>query len=138
MVSAKEIFCFEKSNNIRNDSVALLMRRGPVRIHEWNELISRIIEAGLVGKWARDQRKRNAEDPQMAGTPMGLQHFYGGFGLCIFFWIIAIIVFILELIIHRKLQGENPHRFWRTADWVIDGKRHMLKLHTASNRHNPK
>lgn len=133
MVSAKEMFCFGRSNNICNGSVALLMRQGPARIHEWNELISRIIEAGLMGKWARDQRKKNAEESQMAGTPMRLQHFYGGFGLCLFFWIIAIIVFILELIIHQNLKGENPHRFWKTADWVIDGKRHMLKLHPSSN-----
>lgn len=128
--SARKIFCFGKSNNIRNFSVALLMRANRVQIPEWNQLILRAMQAGLIGKWSSDQGIHVAEEERVIGTALGIDHFYGGLSFCILFLFAAIFAFIFEVIVHRKLQRENRHRFWRTADWVIDGQRHLLKLYS--------
>lgn len=130
-ISSQEMFCFEKSNNIRNSSMTLLLRESRLKMDEWNTLILRTIEAGLMGKWSSDCDRRSEIDQQVARTPMSLKHFYGAATMSSLFLSLAIIAFILEHVVHRKLQDENCHRFWRTIDWIIDGKRHMLKLHPA-------
>lgn len=73
------------------------------QIHEWNKYISRIIQAGLIGKWSKDhQRNDTPIDQQVGGSPMGIQHFYGSFSMCSLFLLMAAFAFIFELIIHLK------------------------------------
>lgn len=89
--SAREVFCFDNSNNIRNYSVALSMRANRVKISEWNQLILRAMQAGLIGKWASEQRIDVTEEQRVVGTALGMDHFYGGLSLCVLFLFAAII-----------------------------------------------
>lgn len=52
--SANMIFRLDQSNNIRNNFLSLLMRLDRVQTDEWNKMIQRVIEAGLVKKWSSD------------------------------------------------------------------------------------
>lgn len=124
--SARDIFCFSQSNNIRNSPVALLVRDSRLQIQKWDKLIQQTIEGGLIEKWSNERNNNLKMESNAEPRPLGVQHFYGSFFLVSLFLFGAINVFILELIIHRKLKGENVHRLWRTANWIIDGRRHML------------
>lgn len=130
--SSRDIFCFSQANNIRNYSVALLMR-DRMQIQKWNEMIQFTIEAGLIEKWSYVRPDKAETDSDVVARPMKVQHFYGGLFMCFLFLLAAVIAFLLELATHQKTKSENPHRFWRTADWIIDGQRHMLMLHQANN-----
>lgn len=125
--SAPKNFCFTKSNNIRNYTVGLLMRAKRVHIDEWNKLIQRVIEAGLIKQWSENTRyKESARQPELSVIALKPEHLYSTFILTSVALTMSIVVFIFERVIHRNLQDENTHRFWRTADWIIDGKRHKF------------
>lgn len=132
--SSRDVFCLSRSNNIRNYSVALLVRENHLRIQDWNKMIQLTIEAGLVEKWSFARRDSAKNDSDVVVRSLAVQHFYGGLVICALFLLAAIIAFILELIIHKQLKSGNPHRFWRTADWIIDGRRHMLRSHRVNNQ----
>lgn len=131
--SSRDIFCFSQANNIRNYSVTLMMR-DRLQIEKWNEMIQFTIEAGLIEKWSFVRPDKTETDSDVVAHPLKIHHFYGGLLMCFLFLLAAFIAFFLELVIHQKMKSETPHRFWRTADWIIDGQRHMLMMHRANNR----
>lgn len=92
------------------------------------------IVAGLIDKWSFTRRDKTKNDSDVVARPLAVKHLYGGLLMCFLFLLAAIIAFSLELVIHQKLKGRNPHQYWRTADWIIDGQRHMLILRRANNR----
>lgn len=105
-----------------------------LHISKWNELIQQIIEAGLIQKWSRDERIKYMKESGSVFRPLGVQHFYGGLLICLIFFLAAIMAFIAEHIIHRQLRHTPNNRHWRTADWIIDGQRHLFKLNPSGNR----
>lgn len=137
IISDHAVFCFSRSNNIRNYSVSLFARENRVHIREWNELIQQAIEGGLIDLWSGERRNKSRRDSYVAFRPLKIHHLYGFFLIGLFLWIAAVSSFILELIIHRKLKCNNPHRFWKLADWLIDGRRHMMKLNRTKNPKQP-
>lgn len=134
--SARDIFCFDKSNNIQNYSVALLIRNGRLQMQEWNKKIQQIIESGIIGKWMTELENETKIGSDADIRLMGIQDLYGGLMLCFCLLIVATSVFILELIVHYKLKDANSHRYWKSFDWMIDGQSHLLKLRAkhAENR----
>lgn len=138
MTSTHDVFCFGRANNIRNYSKALLMRQSRLQIQEWNEKIQQAIEGGLVEKWLRDLKNNTKIERNVVIRPFKVQDLYAGFLICSVFLLVAIIAFIFEFIIHHKLRGANPHQFWRTADWIIDGQRHSWKIRANRPRNETK
>lgn len=132
--SARDIFCFSRSNNIRNYSVALLTRDNRLQLREWNKIIQQSIEAGLIEKWSCARCNKPKMESGAVYNPLECDRFYGGILLCLISMFIATTILILERIIHQKLREENVHRFWKTADWIIDGRRHMLKSFRAKDQ----
>lgn len=126
--SDRDIFCLNRANNIRNHSMTFLMRRERVQIQEWNRKIQQTFEGGLIGKWLKDVQNKTRKDSDDHIRPLKLKDIYGSFLLCAAVLSAAFVAFVLELIIQHKLKNGNCHRFWKTADWIIDGRRHYLKL----------
>lgn len=126
--SDRDIFCFNRANNIRNYSMTLLMRRERVHTPKWNRKIQQTFEGGLIGKWLEDLQNKKEKNSDGYIRPLTIEDMSGVFLLCGAVLSAAFIAFVLELIIHHKLKDRNSHRFWRTADWMIDGRRHFLKL----------
>lgn len=121
--ATRNAFCFPA--NIRNDLVVLKMRETNIQHTEWNGLIQRIFEAGLVAKWSHTARKSN----ELMNSDEGLitiNHYVGMLVFVSICWILAILIAILERAIHHKVKQENHHRYWSVADMVIDGRRHMF------------
>lgn len=129
-IFSRNIFCFNRSNNIQNYSVALLLHEQRIEIPQWNELIQRCIEAGLIEKWANDyyeQRRQKDNGHVVVIQPLATHNFYGCLVLYGLFWWATVSTFIMEIIVCTQLRNRNPHWLWRTIDWIIDGQRHFLK-----------
>lgn len=122
----KKVYCF--TANIRCDLVTMKLRKTSVHHIEWNGLIQRLSEFGLIAKWARSTNgsARKSNDVESYAGIITFMHFNGVilFVFCAF--ILAAIIAILEQIIHCKVKQVNHHRYWDMADMLIDSRRHML------------
>lgn len=139
-IFSRNIFCFNRLNNIQNYSVALLLHEQRIEIPKWNELIQQCIEAGLIEKWANDyyeQRSQVDRGHVVVIQPLATHNFYGCLVLYGLFWWATVSTFILEIIVHTQLRNRNSHRLWRTIDWIIDGQRHFLKNLRKGKAHPP-
>lgn len=96
-----------------------------VRIQEWNRKIQQTIECGLAGKWLKDLENKKKKYTHVGIRPLKAQDFYGALLICLLLLILAILALIFELIVHHKLKNRNSSRWWKNADWIIDGRRHI-------------
>lgn len=132
--SARDVFCFAQSNNIRNQSKALLMRDSRRQTQKWNEMIQRSVETGLIEKWVREHGTNSNIETDSGFRPLRVQDLYGAMLFCAVFLLLAFTAFFLEIIIHNKARSSNPHQFWKTADWIIDGQRKVLKFNRKNHQ----
>lgn len=121
-------YCFRSAANIRNNLVVLKMNETSIHPAEWNGLIRRVSEAGLVAKWSR-LPVAPASNSMLMSSDAGFittEHYIGCLTFVAIGWFLAILLAILEQIIHYKVKHLNRHRYWDVADMLIDGQRHMF------------
>lgn len=135
----RKVYCFEDPPKIRSNSVLLKMRDTGLNRTEWNNLIQRIFESGLITKWANSAiasaKTCKGNDPTKEGIVTSDQ----SMGMFVFMacgYILAAIAAILEQIIHYKVKQENHHRYWDLADKLIDARRHMFIFNARGNNRN--
>lgn len=115
-------------SNIRSNLVVLKMHETSLQHTDWNGLIQRFSEAGLITKWARSLAgsKGRFDDIQSEEGVINSKHFIG-LGCCLWFGLTSgAIAAIPEQIIHYKMIQRNHHCYWVVADMLIDGRRHMF------------
>lgn len=93
-----------------------------------NDLIQLAIEGGLIGKWTADIEWNFRQKSNLAIAPkiLTVEHIFLALLFLAIFTSCAIGAFIAELIIYNRVSRSNPHRFWKIADMLIDGKRQFL------------
>lgn len=123
-----QIFCFNDHESIASYRVSMIIDREFNRRHNVNQLIQRIAESGLFSKWY-SEHKRNWFDPSVdLGTlNVRIEQIVGPvvFDLSAG-WILGLLCFIAENIIHRKLRDNNASRIWTKLGHFFDGERHYL------------
>lgn len=113
------VFCFESNQVTHSYPLAFIIRKDFPHLLQFNDLLVRLIETGLVSKWLRDYRYREEYLPNQY-TKVS---FDGVFVLFILMWMGVIMVGIFEQIVYRKCQNPFAHRYWRLMSKLIDDKR---------------
>lgn len=131
----RSAYCFRDSANIRSNLVMLKMRETGIRHGEWNRMIQRISEAGLIAKWSRivGTSTKNSNEMDLGAGLMKMEHLIGILGCFVACWILAFFVAFLEYIIDYKMKRPNHHRLWNLADMLIDGRRHLFTFNRNNN-----
>lgn len=124
-IEKKNIYCFKNSEVIYNYGLKVLMNKNFRFAHDLNKFIKYAAEGGLTKKWLAI-RDAPFKPVTKEIAPLNLQ-FCEGFsyilGVCI---VLAIFVFIAELIIHQKVRQKNAAMYWRLAEKAIDPNRYYL------------
>lgn len=125
-----KIFCFDRSQNIANYSVSLLVRNDVDLITKINAMIRNIIEGGLITKWHKENRLQvKPEAGHTVTDSLGLQYISALFYFVYFPGIItSTAVFFVEWFVARKLKQRRRLKLWRYMSHWFDGRRHMWKL----------
>lgn len=126
--SPSKIYCFEKSQNIANYKISLLISQQINRTNDINHVIRRVFEAGLFWKWHADSERRKKFEP-LKHIPMALtfEHFSAGFVFVLLIgWSLACLAFVSEHIIRLKIQERNGKGIWIRLEYFFDGKRHYF------------
>uniref|UniRef100_A0A182YGJ7 Putative ionotropic receptor ligand binding domain-containing protein n=1 Tax=Anopheles stephensi TaxID=30069 RepID=A0A182YGJ7_ANOST len=130
-IGEAELYCFPKAENIYTYSVSMLAKKDFHLLPKINELIRRISESGLLGKWQKESEKIRIDEDQEEGgggaggggggersgegqTILRLDHIEGAFYLGAAGLILALIAFIGELFYYRA------KRRYRWRDNLLD------------------
>lgn len=129
-----KLFCFDRSENIANYTISLVVRNDYGLMSAINEIMRRILEGGLNVKWERENevklppeiRQNKRPGPVGMEEAMTLIYF-----VCIPGLFLTTATFSLErFIASQKLQAKTTTKknFWTRLENLIDGQRHMFKL----------
>lgn len=125
-ISRRKIFCLDRTQNILSYPVQLFMRKDYPFASEINKVIRRAVEGGLFTKWMRDtvvQRKGDLQE--LPVKPLQLEHISAAILAYILFTTFAYGAFVAEYTVHKRVhQKTTNHRFWKIADYLLDGDRH--------------
>ncbi|XP_053672276.1 uncharacterized protein LOC128722623 [Anopheles nili] len=108
-IGEAELYCFAKADNIYTYSVSMLAKKDFHLLPKINELIRRISESGLLGKWQKESEKIRIDDgddgghggPDGGQTILRLDHIEGAFLLGAAGLVLALVAFIFEVVYHR-------------------------------------
>lgn len=127
-ISNRKIYCFDKSENICSFSVSIITRRNFELLSQFNANIMRLVEAGLITKWANDNQKIVFhKGGGIYAAPLTIEHIFPGIFLTCASYFCVLHIFFLEKIIKKQVQtGGRSRKLWILADKLIDGDRHYL------------
>lgn len=120
-ISASEMYCFKRSDNIYTYSVSMLTKKQYHLLDKINSLLRTISESGLLARWAQQSENSNVDAaplPQQGGHGGGpvvklkMEHVKGGFLLHLIGLIVALIAFIGEHIFFRLSKRHNLNVKW--------------------------
>ncbi|XP_058458991.1 uncharacterized protein LOC131435082 [Malaya genurostris] len=118
-IGEAEIFCFDRTNNIQTYSVGMMVKKDFHLLPKINDLIRRISESGLLGKWQVESNKIRIDedlddsDGGAAGSAEGgghggdgqivlkLDHIEGAFILLFVGLALSVVAFIGEVLYFR-------------------------------------
>lgn len=105
-------YCFRNPANIRSNLVVLKINETSTQHNEWNKLIRRISETGLVAKWSRlpVASASNAIVMDLDSGFITLEPYNGCLVFVALAWLLATLVAILEQVIHYKVKKQQHHR----------------------------
>lgn len=128
-----EIFCFPKTNNIYSFSVSLLTKKYYHLLPQMNSIIRRVLEFGLLEKWAKDNSAATLkliqnsdsgnDDDQLVVLTVG--HITGALIIMFFGYAVAFCAFIGEIIVVKKLTLSTHKLFWSFWDKLFDTKQYF-------------
>lgn len=121
VISNEDIFCFPGTENIHSYGVKLMVRRDFHLLPKFDDLIQRVSESGLFGKWYSEAKsfkisaRANQEDVSAdLAKPLQLKHLAGAYGLLFCGCTLSILSFITEWIIYYFSRYRN----YRWARWI--------------------
>lgn len=129
LFSTETIYCFSREQNIQTIPISFLMGPHFELLPRINQYLRMFMESGLLAKWERD----STANVQAFGANsytfdrIILHHFVGSFTMWICGCILAALVLLIEIIIHRTLQ-HSKRRIIRSISLIIakliDGRRY--------------
>lgn len=130
------VFCFPKTDNIYSFSVAMLTKKYFHLLPKMNSIIRRVSEFGLLQKWAQDnsaatlklmqnQQKSESEDDNDGLVVLTVGHITGALIIMFLGHIVAVCVFIGELIVAKKISSSVHNCFWSFWDKTFDTKQYF-------------
>jgi hypothetical protein len=106
-----DVFCFSPSENIRSFSVTMMLQKDYHLINQINKYISEIVETGLLLKWAKDSSRLvpldniiNQNERNSGNIKLTFEHVQGAFLLLIVGYLLASVVFAIEIIIKQTIN----------------------------------
>lgn len=105
-LTADDMFCFDKSNNLFSFSVVMLFKNDHHLLPRVNTLIRRITESGFILKWKADSEYLKfreiikQRDPHENAEPINLGHLLGSFALMFVGISLAVTVFAFEWLVY--------------------------------------
>lgn len=128
-----EIFCFSKINNVYSFSVAMITKKYFHLLPQLNSIIRRVLEFGLLEKWAKDNSAATLKLIQSSddgSTDDGLVvltvgHITAAMIIMLIGYAIALIAFFGEVIVAKKLSYSTHKSFWSFWDKVFDTRQYF-------------
>lgn len=125
ILSKQKLFCFERPQHIYSYSISLLVRNHQL-LARINALIERILEAGLLQKWAKECNVPHKYEHEMTEIiPLKINHVAGGLFIYAILVIFSVLAFFFELFVYKKSNSPQATRFWKLTSKFIDGKRYF-------------
>lgn len=120
-------FCFDNFNSIYGYSLKFLMRKDFALINELNEFILRATDSGLINKWLKGKRFETLKEKpqQFRNISIGISSIIVLLFICTGMLVFALSIFIIERIVHKKIQVKNTG-FFKYVDMTIDSNRYFL------------
>lgn len=129
-IPKSHIYCFDDFQNINVFFISMHIRQNHHLFHQIEEIASRSFESGLFVKWTADTKTRlgsnRGSQANRNETSFRVGDLAGAIIICTCLMLTAILIFILEHIVHRMKTQRNPRRIWITLDKLIDGDRQYL------------
>lgn len=107
VIGDSEIFCFPRTSNIHSYAVKMLVRKDYHLLPKFNDLIARVLESGLFGKWYGEAKARKVSvkslqkaASQSTAQPLQLKHLAGAYGLLLFGLASSTLSFLFEWFIY--------------------------------------
>lgn len=120
------ISCFEKSETIYEYSVKFMVREEFPYLNELNNFIRMASSAGLIEKWRSNIRiKAHSKYSKRIHHKLRAESFYGIIMLVCGEYVLVVIIFFLEIIIHKKVKALNSYRFWNYAEMFVNPERYF-------------
>lgn len=128
-----EIFCFSKSKNVYSFSVAMMTKKYFHLLPQMNSIIRRVVEFGLLEKWAKDNSAATLkliQNSDIGSEGDGLVvltvgHITGALMIMLVGYAIALCAFVGELIVARNVSFAKHKLFWSVWDKVFDTKQYF-------------
>lgn len=127
-----EIFCFSKSNNVYTYSVAMITKKCFHLLPQMNSIIRRVLEFGLLEKWAKDNSAatlkliQNSDEGNGDGlVVLTVAHITGAIIIMFVGYAAAFVAFIGEIIIGKKLLFANQIWIWSLLDKFFDANQYF-------------
>lgn len=125
-----KIFCFDRSQNIANYSMSLLIRKDLELIVEINAIIRNAVEGGLIAKWHKENSVVVRPDAgHIVSDSLGMQYAWAIFYFLYFpAIIVATAVYFVECYVARKMKQPRRLKLWRYLSQCLDAHRYMWKF----------
>lgn len=126
--SELKLYCFNHPNNIYEYSLKILMKRNFPLVNELNRFIQFACNGGLTVKWLKGNQYTTASEkpPIFSFSEANLNSLIFGGIIFSTVLILSLIVFAIENITHRNVQGNKFQTFWRLLQMLIDPYRYFL------------
>lgn len=121
-----DFFCFPISDDVYVYSAVMMFRRFHYLLPIINEKIRAIGESGLLMKWQKDSTlarsdamgngDKNKGSHGSVQIKLQLEHVVGAFLAVLIGLSIALVVFLLELLIHWLIKKKKCHRILKTME----------------------
>lgn len=139
-IPQSKIFCFADDQNLYSYPIVMYLSSNQSLLSRVNSFIRMSLETGLYAKWSRDNErigkkneKREIDDRNnrhqrrhKQRLQLTFEHIFVGLCVYVIGINLALILFILELTIHRKAHRYRASKFWRLSNMFFDGKRYFL------------
>ncbi|XP_058056145.1 uncharacterized protein LOC131207544 [Anopheles bellator] len=105
-IGEADMYCFPKTANIYTYSVGMLAKKDFHLLPKINDLIRRISESGLLGKWQKESEKIRVDrgDESDGQTILRLDHIEGAFLLGAVGLALSLLAFLAELLHFQACQ----------------------------------
>ncbi|XP_031636877.1 uncharacterized protein LOC116349537 [Contarinia nasturtii] len=122
----KDVYCFDRRNNIYEYPLTMLVRRDFTLINEFDRFIKHASECGLIEKWLNQYRSHVKEKFRISYNSVQTNYFpimYSFYGLML---LAAFLTFIFERIVYEKVHAPNAPPYWRFIEMSIDPYRYFF------------
>lgn len=126
LIPYSQIYCFEKSEVIYEYALKFLVHDKFPFLFKLNEFIRLTDASGIIKKWNSNRNTLiEFQHNEKYYNQITIEHFFGGFVILSGILLLIISIFILEIIVHKNVNKQNPSEFWRKIQMIIDTKRYF-------------